>query len=65
MIQVKKLGGTDLWINPHQVESMELTPDLTVTMLSGRKIMLAEQPQDVIDKIVDYRNRIAFCRQEI
>jgi flagellar protein FlbD len=65
MIKVKKIDGSVLWINPHQIESMECVPDLTVTMLSGRKIMLGNNPQEVIDQIIEYRKKIAVDKQEI
>ena len=40
MIEVNRLDGSSYWINPHQIECMELNPDLTITMLSGKKIIV-------------------------
>ena len=40
MIDVLRLDGKKYWVNPHMIESMETTPDLTLTMLSGKKIIV-------------------------
>ncbi len=40
MIDVMRLDGKIYWVNPHMIESMESNPDLTLTMLSGRKIIV-------------------------
>ena len=73
MIQVTQLNGKKYWINPHMIESMEKTPDLTMeslpdltlTLLSGRKLIIKDSPEEVIQKIIEYRNKIAFQAQEV
>lgn len=65
MIPVTKLDGSTYWINPHLIESMEQNPDLTVTFLSGKKIVVRDTPQEVIDRIVSYRAKIGINAQEI
>ena len=47
------------------IESMETTPDLTLTMLSGRKIIVRNSPQEIIEKIIEYRRKIGIERQEV
>ncbi|MBO5607331.1 MAG: flagellar FlbD family protein [Treponema sp.] len=65
MIEVTRLNGKKYWINPHQIESMENNPDLTLTLLSGKKIVVKESPGEVVDKIVAYRRRIGVFTQEL
>ncbi|MBO4319830.1 MAG: flagellar FlbD family protein [Treponema sp.] len=65
MIEVTRLNGKKYWINPHQIESMEQNPDLTLTLLSGKKVVVTEAPQDIVDKIVEYRKRIGGFNQEL
>ena len=48
MIEVNRLDGKSYWVNPHMIESMESNPDLTLTMLSGKKIVVKNSPEDVI-----------------
>lgn len=64
MIQVERLNGASYFINPHMIESMECLPDLTITMLSGKKIVVRNSPEDVVNKIVEYRSRIGINGQE-
>lgn len=64
MIQVERLNGSSYFINPHMIESMECLPDLTITMLSGKKIVVRNSPEDVVNKIVEYRSRIGMNGQE-
>ncbi len=65
MIEVTKLNGKKYWINPHQIESMEVNPDLTLTLLSGKKVVVEESPEQIVDKIVEYRKRIGNFPQEM
>ena len=65
MIDVMRLDGKKYWVNPHMIESMEPTPDLTLTMLSGRKIIVKNSPEDLIEKIIKYRRDIGIERQEV
>jgi flagellar protein FlbD len=65
MIEVTRLNGKKYWINPHQIESMEENPDLTLTMLSGKTVVVKDTPQDVIDKIIAYRQRIGIYKNEL
>ncbi len=63
MIEVTRLNGKKYWINPHQIESMEKNPDLTLTLLSGKKVVVADSPDQVVQKIIEYRRRIGGINQ--
>lgn len=59
MISVTRLDGKNYWINPHLIESMENTPDLTITFLSGKRIVVKDKPEDLINRIIEYRQKIS------
>ena len=65
MIEVMRLDGKIYWVNPHMIESMESTPDLTLTMLSGKNIIVKNSPEELIEKIIQYRRNIGVERQEV
>ncbi|HAM78241.1 MAG: flagellar FlbD family protein [Treponema sp.] len=65
MIEVTRLNGKKYWINPHQIESMEQNPDLTLTLLSGKKVVVSDTPEEVVNKVVEYRRRIGIWNQEL
>jgi flagellar protein FlbD len=64
MIEVTKLDGKTFFINPHQIEYMESNPDTTLVMLSGKRLLVREGVGAVIDKIVEYRKRIGYFKNE-
>ena len=64
MIEVMRLDGKKYWVNPHMIESMEETPDLTLTMLSGKKLIIRNSPAELIEKIISYRRNLEINSQE-
>ncbi len=64
MISVTRLDGKKYWINPHMIESMEQTPDLTITFLSGKKVVLSDKPEELIQRIIEYRSKLEFTKQD-
>ena len=65
MINVTRLNGKEYFINPHQIESIEILPDTTLLMLSGKHVVVLEKAQDVIDRIIEYRKRIGYFKNEL
>ena len=65
MIEVMRLDGKKYWVNPHMIESMEETPDLTLTMLSGKKLIIRNSPSELIEKIISYRRNLGINSQEV
>ena len=64
MIKVTRLNGKEYYINPHQIESMEIHPDTTLLMLSGKHVVVLEKVEEVIERIVEYRRRIGGFKNE-
>ena len=64
MIKVSRLNGKEYYINPHQIESIELNPDTTMLMLSGKHVVVKEGIDDIISRIVEYRRRIGGFKNE-
>jgi len=64
MIELTRLSGDVFWLNPHQIEYIERTPDTSIAMLSGKRVTVREGVQGVIDKIVEYRRLIGAFKNE-
>lgn len=58
MITITRLNDKELIINCDLIECIESTPDTTITMTTGRKIIAKESIDDVIDRILEYKKRI-------
>jgi flagellar protein FlbD len=59
MIELSSLSGKKLWINPHQIETMESNPDTTIVFVYGKTIVVSEKPEEVVARIVAYRRGLA------
>lgn len=64
MIELTRLNGDVFWLNPHQIEYIERTPDTSIAMMSGKRLTVREPVQGVIDKIVEYRRLIGAFKNE-
>lgn len=58
MVSITKLNNQDIVINSDLIEYIEATPDTTITMTNGHKIIARESVQDIINKIIDYKREI-------
>ena len=59
MIPLTRLNRTPLFVNPDLIQHMEATPDTVITLTSGNNLMVLEAPEEIINRIVSYRRRIA------
>lgn len=64
MIEVTRLDGQTYYINPHQIESIECRPDTCLTMLSGKRLVVRDPYQTILDRIVAYRRLIGAFKNE-
>jgi flagellar protein FlbD len=64
MIEVTRLGGTHFYVNPHQIEYIEMNPDTTLIMVSGKRLVVREDYQSLLEQIITYRRRIGALKNE-
>ena len=55
MISVTKLNGSILTINEDFIETVEETPDTVITMSTGRRIIIKESRQEVVNLVKLFR----------
>lgn len=58
MINVTKLNGLQVTINEDFIETVEETPDTVITMSTGRKFIIKESRQEVINLVKSYRKDV-------
>lgn len=58
MIEITRLNGTKVLINPDLIEFVEETPDTVITFTTGRKIIAKESRQDIKNLVKLYRKDI-------
>lgn len=62
MIRLTRLNGTELVINAEMVEFVEAIPDTIVTLISGKKIMVSESVEQLVERIIEYKKT---CNQPL
>ena len=55
MIEVTKLSGQKVLINPELIEVIEETPDTVISFSTGRKIIVKESRQELKNLVELYR----------
>ena len=58
MIVLTRLNGHPVAINPDLVAWVEVTPDTTVTFVVGDKIVVKEDLDTMIQRVIDFRRAI-------
>jgi len=55
MINLSRLNGTEFWMNQDHILFLERTPETVLTLDDGKKVTVKETPEDVIQKVVEFR----------
>ena len=55
MIEVTKINGTKVLVNPDLIEVVEETPDTVVFFTTGRKIIIKESRQEIKNLVILYK----------
>jgi flagellar protein FlbD len=57
MIELTRLNNEKIVVNADLIEFLERTPDTIVTTSTGKKLMVKETIDEVIDKVIAYHQR--------
>ena len=58
MIKVTRLDGMEYFINPNQIERIEVNPDTMLIMQSGKHYIVRDEVDNVLGKIEAYHRRL-------
>ncbi len=58
MVEVTRFNKETIYINADLIEMIEASPDTVVTMTTGRKFVVSETKEEMVDKIIKYKQRI-------
>ena len=58
MIEVTRLNGDSILINPDLIELIEETPDTVITLTNGKKYVVSETGTKITELIITYRRKI-------
>ncbi len=58
MIKVTRFNGKVFYVNAELIEFIESTPDTVISTTTGKKIVVSETVEEVIERIIEFRNKI-------
>ncbi|MGD9140153.1 MAG: flagellar FlbD family protein [bacterium] len=67
MIALTQLNGACVYVNSSLIETFERTPDTVITLTTGRKLIVRESPEEVIDKVMEFAAKVSessVCARE-
>lgn len=60
MIELTKLNGETFMLNALLIEQIQSLPDTTITLHSGKKIVVMTEEEEVVKKITNYYKTIGI-----
>lgn len=58
VIRLTRLNGTEFYLNPELIQSVEKTPDTVITLINDKKLVVRESPEVIRERYIEYRQRI-------
>ncbi len=65
MIELTKLNGEVILINPDQIEYIEIIPESKIIMINGRYHIVEESKDIIIEKIIYYKKSCNNLAQKL
>ncbi|HZK26444.1 MAG TPA: flagellar FlbD family protein [Thermoclostridium sp.] len=55
MIDVTRLNKKSYVLNCEWIETIEETPDTVITLTNGKKFVVAETVEEIVQKVIEYK----------
>jgi flagellar protein FlbD len=65
VILLHRLRGEPLIVNADLIESVETAPDTIVTLVDGRRIVVTDDPADLVDRVTRFRAAVLVAADEL
>jgi flagellar protein FlbD len=62
MIFVTRLDGSPILINEDLIESIEQTPDTVLSLVNGDKLMVRDDPKELVQRVIDFKRLVSLDR---
>ncbi len=57
MIELTKLNGSKFYLNAEIIETVECVPDTMIALFNGKRHIVRENSEEVIQKIIEYKQK--------
>ncbi|HAA81780.1 MAG: Flagellar FlbD family protein [Thermotoga sp. 47_83] len=58
MIRLTRIDGRWFFLNADLIETIEALPDTTITLINGRKYIVKESAEEVVQRVIEYKRKI-------
>lgn len=58
MVKLKKINGEEIVVNARLIETVQATPDTVITLTTKKKILVMDEVDEIVDKVIDYHHKI-------
>ena len=58
MILLKKINQQDIIVNCELIQKIEFSPHAVISLTTGEKVIVAEGPDEIIQKVIEYRRAV-------
>lgn len=58
MIELHNISGTSFYLNCDLIYRMEVHYDTIITLTNTQKLIVQETPEEVVQKVIEYRRKI-------
>lgn len=58
MIRLTGLDNKEYILNSEQIEKIEEVPECVITLINGKKYIVQESSDEIIDKVISYKKKI-------
>jgi flagellar protein FlbD len=65
VILVHRLKGQPMFLNADLIESVESTPDTVVTLADGRRYVVADKPEEIVERSMNFRASVLVAAEEL
>jgi len=64
MIDLRLINGTHIILNSDLIEFIEATPDTVISLSTGKKLIVKETVDEIIEKVIAFRRRIGIVAKQ-
>ena len=62
MIDLTAMNNKAFILNADHIEKIEEVPETLITLINGKKYIVLESVEEVIEKVIKYKNKIVTYR---
>lgn len=62
MINLRAMNGKKFILNAEHIEKIENVPETLITLINGKKYIVIEESEEVVQKVIEYKNKIFYFK---